>query len=68
MAELYPIVTPNATSIVTTLLEYFCLYGTPVEIYTDDGPEYSNSLLADVQALADIDKIDTEIFPREQIS
>ena len=43
--ELYPLKTLTAEEAITAIIHYFCTYGTPVAIKTDNGKQFINELM-----------------------
>ena len=48
--ELYPLKTLTAEEAITAIIHYFCTYGTPVSIKTDNGKQFINDLMKAVNS------------------
>uniref|UniRef100_A0A0A9YJ44 RNA-directed DNA polymerase n=1 Tax=Lygus hesperus TaxID=30085 RepID=A0A0A9YJ44_LYGHE len=53
-AQAYPLKSSNAIDVVESLLTHFCIYGIPINIVTDNGPEFQNSVVREFMLLHNI--------------
>ena len=53
--RLYPIAELNGESVAQALLSYISVHSMPLKIITDNGPEFANSIVAELKALLGFD-------------